>query len=118
MSQSNNQPVIPSMHLFLMTVQQNEHGSFQFTNGLWKWSKFEYLVKLVDQIRNVQQHYMCNFEPCEELVEDLLQRVYYLKDFDLNHLAETSFLDHRNQKIGNTSGVSNSTIKSLLPRFK
>ena len=77
-----------------------------------------YLAKLVDQIRNVQQHYVCNFEPNEEFVEDLLQRVYYLKDFDLNNLAETSFLDYQNQKLHNTSVVSNSTIRSLLPRFK
>ena len=36
---TTSKPVIPSMHLFLLTVQQNEHGSFQLANGQWKWSK-------------------------------------------------------------------------------
>lgn len=50
LSQSSNQPVIPSMHLFLLTIQQNEHGSFQFTNGLWKWNKLEYVYTLTFNI--------------------------------------------------------------------
>jgi hypothetical protein len=37
--QSTQLPAIPSMHLFLLSVQQNEHGSFQLVNGLLKWSK-------------------------------------------------------------------------------
>ena len=38
---SAHMPVIPPMHLFLLIVQQKEHGSFQLTNGQWKWSKLE-----------------------------------------------------------------------------
>lgn len=72
-------------------------------------------MRLVDQIRNIQQHYTCKFEPCEEFVEDLLQRIYYLKEFDLNNLAEINYLDYQNQKL---NIANNSTIKNLLPKFK
>ncbi|CAF0766607.1 unnamed protein product [Brachionus calyciflorus] len=99
LTKTTNLPVIPPMHLFLLIVQQNEHGNFQLANGLWKWTKLGFLANLVDQIRNVQQHYECNLEPCEEFIENLLQRIYYLKDFDLNNLAETSFLDYQSQKL-------------------
>jgi hypothetical protein len=68
---------------------------------------------MVDQIRNVQQHYICDFEPDEDFVEDLLQRIYYLKDFDINNLAENSLLDYSSLKL-NSSSMS--TIKSFLPR--
>lgn len=71
-----------------------------------------FLSNLVDQIRNVQQHFECNLEPCEEFVECLLQRIYYLKDFDLNNLAESSFLDYQSQKFNS----SMSTIKNLIPK--
>jgi hypothetical protein len=37
--QSTNMPSIPYIHLFLLLVQQHEHGSFQMVNGLWKWTK-------------------------------------------------------------------------------
>jgi hypothetical protein len=34
-------PVIPSIHTFLLTVQQSEHGNFKLANGLWKWTKLQ-----------------------------------------------------------------------------
>jgi hypothetical protein len=77
-----------------------------------------YLANLVDQIRNTQQHYVCNFEPCEEFVDDLLQRIYYLKDFDLNNLAENCVLDHFTQKMLNTTNSSTTTIKNLISNNK
>jgi hypothetical protein len=43
LTKTSTNPVIPSMHLFLLIVQQNEHGSFQLKNGNWKWSKLEYI---------------------------------------------------------------------------
>lgn len=51
LTKSTNLPVIPSMHLFLLTVQQNEHGSFQLANGLWKWTKLGYffILKKISQ---------------------------------------------------------------------
>jgi hypothetical protein len=70
-----------------------------------------FLANLVDQIRNIQQHYVCNFEPSDEFVEDLLQRIYYLKGFDLNQLAENNLLDYHNQKFNSSS----MTIKNLIP---
>jgi hypothetical protein len=39
LSKATNNPVIPPIHLFLIIVQQSEHGSFQLANGLWKWAK-------------------------------------------------------------------------------
>lgn len=127
------------MHLFLLNVQQSEHGSFQLANGEWKWSKlrqknfkkllkpcpkffscinfcsfvFRYLANLVDQIRVVQQHCVFEFEPNDEFVDDLLQRIYSFKDCDLNQLAEYNTPVYFNsQKIS----ASNSTIKSLIPK--
>jgi hypothetical protein len=73
---------------------------------------------MVDQIRITQQHYLCNFEQCEEFVEDLLQRIYYLKDFDLNHLAENNNLDHFTQKMLNTTNNSTTAIKNLISNNK
>ena len=71
---------------------------------------------MVDQIRIVQQHFKCSFMPCEEFVDDLLQRIYYFKEFDLNHLAENNSQDYfHNQRI-NTS--SSSSIKNLIPLKK
>lgn len=92
-SKTTHSPVIPSMHLFLLLMQQNERGSFQLANGQWKWSKFSYLAMLVDQIRVIQQHYACNFEPFEEFVDELIQRIYSFKHTDLNHLAENNAND-------------------------
>ncbi len=72
-----------------------------------------YLANLVDQIRVVQQHYVCEFEPNDEFVDDLLQRIYYFKDCDLNQLAEyVTPVYFSSQKIN----VTNSTIKSLIPK--
>jgi hypothetical protein len=73
------------------------------------------LANLVDQIRNVQQHYMSDFDPDEDFVDDLLQRIYYLRDFDINNLAENSLLDYSSLKL-NSSSMS--TIKSFLPKSK
>ena len=39
LSKTTTLPIIPSMHLFLLNVQQSELGSFQLANGLWKWAK-------------------------------------------------------------------------------
>jgi hypothetical protein len=41
---ATNNPVIPPMHLFLIIIQQNEHGSFQLANGLWKWAKLRLFI--------------------------------------------------------------------------
>ena len=71
---------------------------------------------MVDQIRVVQQHFKCCFTPCEEFVENLLLRIYYLKDFDLNNLAENNLQDYIHSQKLNTS--SNSSIMNLIPNRK
>ena len=43
LSKTTTSPVIPPMHLFLLIVQQNEHGNFKTANGQWKWSKLAYV---------------------------------------------------------------------------
>ena len=86
---------------------------FDSTNRLGLFDS--YLATLVDQIRIVQQHYTCNFEPFEEFVEELLQRIYYLKEMDLNQLAENTSIDYQGQKL-NVS--TNSTIMNLIPLKK
>jgi hypothetical protein len=68
----------------------------------------------VDQIRIIQQHYKCCFVPCEQFVDELLQRIYYFKVFDLNNLAENSSQDYfHNQRFNSTP---NTSIKSLIPK--
>jgi hypothetical protein len=66
----------------------------------------------------VQQHFTCDFEPDEDFVEELLQRIYYLKDFDLNNLAENSCLDYQSVKLNSTSTSSLSNIKNFLTKSK
>lgn len=68
---------------------------------------------MVDQIRIVQQHYKCSFIPSEEFVEELLQRIYYFKDIDLNQLAENNFQDYfHNQKFN--SSYTSTSIMNLI----
>ena len=69
------------------------------------------LANLVDRVRNTQQHYAHKLEPCEQLIGELMQRIYYLKDFDLNSLAENISADYCTSKL-NTSNVSR---RSLVP---
>jgi hypothetical protein len=59
------------------------------------------LVSIVDQIRIIQQHSSCHLEKNNEFVDELMQRINYFKNFDLNQLAENNFQDHHTQKLLN-----------------
>ncbi|XP_021355503.1 protein very KIND-like isoform X2 [Mizuhopecten yessoensis] len=97
-------PTIPSVLLFLFHVQQQEFGSFQLANGMYKWSKIRSISKIIDQIRIFKGH-LYGFEPDFDLQDDLQLRIREFGGQDIHQIAAQHHTNYQKMPSGGISGA-------------
>ncbi|XP_060074795.1 kinase non-catalytic C-lobe domain-containing protein 1-like [Ylistrum balloti] len=97
-------PTIPSVLLFLFHVQQQEIGSFQLANGMYKWSKIRSISKIIDQIRIFKDH-LYGFEPDFDLQDDIQLRIREFGGQDIHQIAAQHHTNYQKMPSGGISGA-------------